>query len=297
MSATLRHILAQRHTVFAPGVWDGLSAKVAEAAGFEALYASGGAIARSAGFPDMGLLTFTEMYDRLAQICGAVAVPVIVDADSGYGNALNVRRTVTALSALGVAAIQLEDQVTPKKCGHYGSKAVISSSEMVGKVRAAIDARSSEDVLIIARTDARAVWGLDDAIQRARAYHNAGADIVFIEAPETVDEVTRIAAELSPVPLLINMFEGGRTPYVAPDQLRQLGFQIVIIPSDLQRAAVHAMQRVAAVIRRDGSSHSVRDELVTFDEREEIVGQGEWLRWEARYGDGAGKEAAADESV
>ena len=278
MHASLRTLIGGPRPLVVPGVYDGLSARVVERAGFPAVYVSGGAIARSTGVPDLGLLSMTEVRDRTAQICDAVQVPVLADLDTGYGNALNVFRTVREFARIGVAAVQLEDQVTPKKCGHYAGKELIPAEEMADKVAAATEA-GGPDVLVIARTDAVAVEGLAAACRRARSYAAAGADILFVEAPETTEQITAVATELAGHPLLINMFAGGRTPVVGTDRLGELGYRIVIIPSDLQRAAMRAMQDVAGEIARNGDSSRVADHLASFDERDELVRK-PW--WDAR---------------
>jgi 2-methylisocitrate lyase-like PEP mutase family enzyme len=276
----LRVLLAGDEIVVAPGVFDGLSAKVATAAGFGALYCSGGAVARSSGVPDIGLLTMTEVLARLREVIDATSLPVIADADTGYGNAVNVVRSVREFERLGAAAIHLEDQVAPKKCGHYSGQQLISAEEMVQKLRAALDTR--REMLIIARTDARGQAGLDEAIRRGRLYADAGADLVFVEAPFTRAEVETIAQSIS-APLLINMFEGGRTPLLSAAELAALGYRIMIVPSDLQRAAVKAMRVVAETLRRDGSSLAVRDLLASFDERDALVNLADWTAVDNRY--------------
>ena len=261
----------------APGVFDGLSARVAELAGFSVIYASGGAIARSAGLPDLGLLSMTEVRDRMAQICSAVEqAGVIADIDTGFGNALNVHRTAEEFVRVGVCALQLEDQVTPKKCGHYAGKDLISTAEMCAKITAARQALGGAPVSLIARTDAIAIDGIRSAIDRARRYQDAGADILFVEAPESVEQIEYIAAELDGSTLLLNMFEGGRTPLVPMTRLAELGFRLIIIPSDLQRAALHAMKLVARAIAMHGDSQSVADTLDTFNERDAVVRKSLW---------------------
>lgn len=270
--------------VVAPGVYDGLSARIAALAGFEAVYVSGGAVARSSGVPDLGLLTMTEVLGRIREVVDAVDVPVIADADTGYGNALNVRRTVREFDRLGVAALHLEDQVTPKRCGHYEDKQLIPVGEMAGKVRAAVQARGGSDLLLIVRTDAIAAEGFDAAIARGRAYVDAGAEVLFIEAPTSVAEIERVASELG-VPLLINMFSGGKTPLMNAAELERLGFKIMIAPSDLQRAAVRAMQETAEELRKSGSTDGLTDRMVTFTERDEIVGLPHYRELESRYAD------------
>jgi 2-methylisocitrate lyase-like PEP mutase family enzyme len=281
-TSALRRLLKGDGIVVAPGVYDGLSARLVAAAGFSVAYATGGGIARSLGFPDLGLLSMGEVTDRLALIVEHAGVPVIADADTGYGNALNVRRTVREFERAGVAALHLEDQAFPKRCGHYDDKGVIPTAEMVQKLRAAREAASDPDLVLIARTDAIAVEGLDAAIERARAYAAAGADVLFVEAPSSEAQIETIARAL-PFPKLINMFEGGKTPLVPLARLQALGYRIVIVPSDLQRAAIRAMQEVLSVMRRDGNSRAVADRMATFDEREAVVGTPEYLRLDERY--------------
>ena len=280
-ASRLRSRLLKPGIIVAPGVYDGLSATIAERAGSEAVYVSGGAVARSTGVPDLGLLTMTEVLVRVREIVDSVQVPVIADADTGYGNALNTRRTVREFERLGVAAIQLEDQVTPKRCGHYDDKQLIPTGDMAGKIRAAVEARTA-DIVIIARTDAIATEGLDAAIARGCAYIEAGADVLFLEAPTSVDQIERIG-EVTSVPLLINMFEGGKTPLIAADQLDKLGFKIMIAPSDLQRAAIRAMQDAARALNEQGTTHHLADHMATFTERDALVDLARYKAWESSY--------------
>ena len=270
----LRTLLNTGGLITAPGVYDGLSARIAESAKFEALYISGGAIARSMGYPDVGLVTQTEMVKRLEEIRAVTTIPLIMDADTGYGNAINVVRTIRAYERAGAAALHIEDQVEPKRCGHYEGKEIVSAHEMEQKIRAAVETREQGELVIIARTDARAVSGLEAAIERGNAYAEAGADMIFVEAPQSVEEIEQIAQEVN-APLLINMFWGGKTPLVPADQLATLGYRLMIVPSDLQRAAIRAMQRAAAVIRQDGNTAAMADEMVSFVEREEVIGKPE----------------------
>jgi 2-methylisocitrate lyase-like PEP mutase family enzyme len=239
--------------VVAPGAYDGLSARLVGQAGFPAVYASGGAIARSTGIPDMGLLTPDEIVGRLAEMVEAVAVPVIADADTGYGNALTAQRAARAFERAGVAAFHIEDQTFPKKCGHYDDKTLAPAAEMVARLHAVRDALHDPDFMVIARTDAIAVEGFDQALERAARYLEAGADMIFVEAPTTEEEIAAIARRL-PGYKLINMFHGGKTPLLPVARLQALGYHVVIIPSDTQRAAIKAMQRVLAAIARDGSA-------------------------------------------
>ena len=276
-TTALRQLLKGEGVVVAPGVYDGLSARLARRAGFAAIYATGGGIARGMGYPDLGLLGMTEVIERLAGIVEHAGIPVIADADTGYGNALNVRRTVREFERAGVAALHLEDQTFPKRCGHLDDKSVVPIAEMVGKLRAARDAAGDADLVLIARTDAIAVEGLDRALERAHAYTEAGADVIFVEAPVSEAQIEAIARRV-PGPKLLNMFEGGKTPLVPLARLHALGYRIVIIPSDLQRAAIRAMQDVLAAITRDGNSRSVADRMASFTEREAIVGTADYLK-------------------
>lgn len=272
----LRTLLSGHVPILAPGVFDGLSALLAKQAGFVTLYASGGAIARSMGYPDLGLITMTEMLSRMACIVDASELPVIADADTGFGHTLNVRRMVREYERLGLAGLHIEDQTFPKRCGHLNDKSLISTEEMCAKIKAAKDAQHDPRFFIIARTDAIAVEGFDAAIKRAAAYANAGADMLFVEAPETLEQIETIAV-LLPQAKLINMFSGGKTPLVALNQLKTLGYQVVIIPSDLQRAAIFAMQHTLRTILKDGNSAAIEAALTSFQEREQIIGTNQYL--------------------
>jgi 2-methylisocitrate lyase-like PEP mutase family enzyme len=282
-SARLRALLTSGDVIVAPGVWDGLSSRLVARAGFPAVYATGGGIARSMGYPDLGLLSLSEIVDRLANIVEHAGVPVIADADTGYGNALNTQRAVREFARAGVAALHLEDQTFPKRCGHYDDKSVIAATEMAQKLRAARDAAGDADLVLIARTDALAIEGLDAAIERAHVYAAAGADVIFVEAPVSIEQIETIARRV-PQPKLINMFQGGKTPLVPVARLATLGYRIVIIPSDLQRAAIRAIDDVLAAIARDGSSAALAHRMATFTEREDIVDTAGWLARDAKYG-------------
>ena len=272
----LRAHLQSQKIVIAPGVFDGLSALLAKEAGFPVLYASGGAIARSAGYPDLGLLTMTEVCTILSHIVSVSKLPVIADADTGFGNALNVTRTVQAFERMGVAGLHLEDQTFPKRCGHLDDKSLVSVEEMCHKIRVARGSLQNPDFVLIARTDAIAVEGFERAILRAKAYQEAGADMIFVEAPESIQQIETIATEISG-PKLINMFHGGKTPVVSIDRLQSLNYQVVIIPSDLQRAAIKAIQTTLKAIYLEGNSQSVSAQLTTFKEREQIVATEHYL--------------------
>lgn len=278
----LRAMLGSGRITVAPGAYDGLSARLVEQAGFPAVYASGGAIARSAGVPDLGLLPMGAIVERLASMVDVVNVPLIADADTGYGNALNGQAAARAFERAGVAALHLEDQSFPKKCGHYDDKSLVPAAEMVQKLKAVRDALHDADFVVIARTDAIAVEGFSAAIDRASAYFEAGADVLFVEAPTTEAEIAEVAKRL-PGWKLINMFEGGKTPLLPVARLETLGYQIVIIPSDAQRAAIKAMQNVLAAIARDGSSAALRADMVSFKEREAVIGTAAYLDRDRRY--------------
>jgi 2-methylisocitrate lyase-like PEP mutase family enzyme len=279
----LKELLARERILVAPGAFDGLSARLVEEAGFEAVYLSGGAVARSMGVPDIGLVTMSEVIERAAQVVAAVKIPVIADADTGYGNALNLVRAIREFERAGVAAIHIEDQVTPKRCGHLEGKEVISLPEMEKKIEAALATRTDRDLVIIGRTDARAVHGLEEAIRRGKAFARLGADAVFVEAPQSEAELEKIAQSLRDVPLLVNMFKGGKTPFLPAPRLEAMGFRIVILPSETQRAAIHAMKEALALLKRDGSTEAMDDRLASFKERDRIVGLSEWENLEQYY--------------
>jgi 2-methylisocitrate lyase-like PEP mutase family enzyme len=276
-STQLRQLITGKQILLAPGIFDGLSARLVERAGFKAVYASGGAIARSAGYPDLGLLSVTEVCECLARIVDVTNLPVIADADTGFGGTLNVQRTVRMFERTGVAALHLEDQQFPKRCGHLDDKNLVSLKEMVHKIRVARDSLLNPDFVLIARTDAIAVEGFDSAMERAQAYLAAGADVIFVEAPETIKQIEEIA-RLIPQPKLINMFYGGKTPLVPTEKLQELGYKIVIIPSDLQRAAIRAIEKTLAVIYKNGDSAAIADQLATFKEREVIIDTEKYLQ-------------------
>ena len=265
-------MIARPGIIRAPGAVDALSAKLVEKAGFEAVHMTGGGIARSLGYPDVGLVTMTGAVERARSIARAVTIPVIADGDTGYGNAINLMRTIEEFEHAGVAGIHIEDQVTPKRCGHYAGNELVSTAEMVRKIEAACAARRDPEFVIIARTDARLVEGLDSAVERAMSYRRAGADVIFIEAPRSLDEIKALPG-LVAAPLLINMFSGGKTPPVGTADLRSFGYRIVIFPSHLQRASIKAMQRALALLTREDLSAADDGELmVSFAERDELVG-------------------------
>jgi 2-methylisocitrate lyase-like PEP mutase family enzyme len=278
----LRNLFASGHIAVAPGAYDGLSARLVAQAGFPAIYASGGAIARSAGVPDLGLIPVDAIVDRLASMVDVVDIPIIADADTGYGNALNAQAAARAFERAGVAAFHLEDQSFPKKCGHYDDKSLVPVGEMVQKLKAVRDALHDPDFIVIARTDAIAVEGYEAALARGSAYLEAGADMVFVEAPTTEHEIADIARRL-PGYKLINMFHGGKTPLLPVSRLQEFGYHVVIIPSDTQRAAIKAMQRVLATIARDGSAAAMIDDMASFKEREAVIDTAGFLALDRKY--------------
>jgi 2-methylisocitrate lyase-like PEP mutase family enzyme len=278
----MRALIVRRGYRVVPGAYDTLTARLVEQAGFAAVYLTGGGYSRANGYPDLGLLTLSENVRFIGLTVEAVGIPVIADADTGYGNAINVIRTVREYEKAGVAAFHIEDQVSPKKCGHYEGKEVISSAEMVGKIHAAVDTRQDPDLVIIARSDARAVEGLEAAIDRVNAYLEAGADVGFVEAPQNVEEL-RVVGRRVKGPALANVFEGGKTPMVPARELEAMGFRLGIYPSQTHRAAIRAAQRVLAALKEDGDTSRIEGELATFQEREDAVGTDRWRALEKKY--------------
>jgi len=282
---TLKARLTQPKIVLAPGVFDALSALLAEQAGFEALYLSGASIAYTRlGRSDIGLVTVSELENTVANIRERIALPLIVDADTGFGNAINVQRTVRMLERAGASAIQLEDQSLPKRCGHLDGKTLVSAAEMVGKIKAALDARQSDATLIVARTDAVAVEGLDAALARAERYIDAGADVLFVEALRSADEMRSAVARIAGrAPLLANMVEGGKTPVLPAAELEALGFSIAIFPGGLARALAFAAREYFAALKRDGTTAAYRNRMLDFAGLNAIIGTPEMLERGKRY--------------
>lgn len=282
---TLAQRLAEPRVLLAPGIYDALSALIAEAAGFEALYLSGASIAYTRlGRSDVGLTTYSEVEDTLARITERVAAPVIVDADTGFGNALNVQRTVRGFERAGAAMIQLEDQTFPKRCGHLDGKTVIPVAEMCGKLQAALDARMNTQTLILARTDSLAVEGLDSALDRAEAYLACGVDGLFIEALRTAEQMDAACRRFaSRVPLLANMVEGGKTPVQSAERLGERGFRIVIFPGGAARAVAHTLSGYYASLRRHGSTVPWRSRMLDFDGLNAVIGTPELMAHGKRY--------------
>jgi len=285
----LRQLIARPGALMAPGVADALNARLVRRHGFEAVYMTGaGTTAVRLGMPDVGLLTMTEMVDNAARIADASGLPVIADADNGYGGVLNVRRTVQAYERAGVAAVHIEDQVMPKRCGHLMGKQLVPADEMVAKIRAAADARTDPDFVLIARTDAVAVDGFEAALERAERYREAGADVLFVEAP-SADELPKIAPRLKGSPLLYNMATSGKTPFLGRDEIERLGFKIIIYPNWMMLAAIRAASQVLTTLKDTGTIAGVAREVPSFKEFFDLLGMPEVQEIEARYGvaDGA----------
>ena len=279
----LRELIARPGAVMAPGVADALNARLVTRHGFEAIYMTGaGTTAVRLGMPDVGLLTMTEMIDNAARIADASGLPLIADADNGYGGVLNVRRTIQGYERAGAAAVHLEDQVIPKRCGHLAGKQLVPVEEMMAKLRAAADARVDADFVLIARTDAIAVEGFDAALERAGHYREAGADVLFVEAPNA-EQLPQIAARLK-APLLYNMATSGKTPFLPKAEIERLGFKIIIYPNWVMLAAIRAASEVLATLKETGSIASVASEVPSFKEFFDLLGMPEVQDLEARYG-------------
>jgi 2-methylisocitrate lyase-like PEP mutase family enzyme len=274
-----------KETLLAPGIYDALSGLIAEQSGARAVYLSGASIAYTRfGRSDVGLVSVSEVHDTLAAVTDRIQIPVIVDADTGFGNALNVQRTIRNFERAGAAAIQIEDQSFPKRCGHLDGKVLIKRDEMVGKVKAAVDARTANDTLIIARTDARAVEGLQEAIDRAHAYQEAGADILFIEAPRSFDEMKTIRKSFHvSIPLLANMVEGGKTPVKTAKDLKKIGFNIIIFPGGAVRAVTFQLQEYYAGLLKNGSNSKFSKKMHDFDSLNAVIGTPELLKAGKKY--------------
>jgi 2,3-dimethylmalate lyase len=283
-TTALRRLLDEPGIHIMPGVYDALSARIAEQVGFRVLNIGGAMVANSIlGLPDVGLATLTEMVDQIRRVTAATTVPSIADADTGYGNAINVMRTVREYEAAGAAGLYMEDQVSPKKCGHFDGKDVISTSEMLGKIEAAVTARRDEDFVLVIRTDARAVEGFDAAIQRSKAYVAAGADMIFFEAPQNVDELRRIP-QLVDAPVLANMITGGgKTPLLTASELGEMGFRLVNFGAASQQAAMHAVLELYEELMATGTTEGLLDRVMDFDERQRRLGLPDVTTLEARF--------------
>jgi 2-methylisocitrate lyase-like PEP mutase family enzyme len=279
----LKTLLAQKKAVTLPGAANAMFARVIEDLGFEACYVTGAGIANMhLGAPDIGLTTLTEIANAAAAISDAISLPLLVDADTGFGNPVNMHRTVKVLERAGAAGIQIEDQIFPKKCGHFSGKEVIALPEMIAKIKAAVDARRDQDFQIVARTDARAILDLDQAIERAQAFIEAGADVTFVEAPLSFEEMERIAKDLS-VPQIANIVYGGKTPDPGRERLAEMGFAGVLYANASLQAALRAAYDVLGSLKEHGSLDQVADRLASFDERQRVVNKPLWDAMEARY--------------
>ena len=291
----LRQLLEAPGTLIVPGAYSAFVARIFEESGFDAVYVGGHGAAAIHGLPDIGLLTQTEMADHIRRVATSVSIPVIADADEGYGDIINVVRTVQLFERAGAAGIQLEDQQSPKRCGHMEGKRLIPRDAMLRKLDAAVSSRLSPETVIIARTDAIAVNGLEDAIARLEAYGREGADVLFLEAPGSLDEL-RTAASALDKPLLANMSEGGKTPIMELSDLRDLGIKIALYPSSAIFAAAYAARRVAMVLRETGSTASLVDQMVPLDEFNDLAGLPHWRSIESRFIEPASVGSSAAEA-
>ncbi len=293
MTVSFKRRIAEPRAILAPGAYDALSALLVEQAGFEAVYISGASVAYTQlGRPDVGLITATHIADVVSRVRDRVSLPMIVDIDTGFGNAINVQQIVRQMERLGANALQIEDQTSPKRCGHLQGKDLISAEEMAGKVKAAVDARSSEDTIIIARTDAVAVEGFERALERAALYRDAGADVLFVEALQSLDEMRAVCRAFgADTPLLANMVEGGKTPILTKDQLEEMGFRIVISPGSMVRALAFMAQEFLRLLHANGTTALYRDRMLDFAQINALIGLPDLLADGARY-EKRGREAA-----
>ena len=288
--STLINRIGKKKILVVPGIYDAFGAIMAERAGFEALYLSGASIAYTKlGSPDIGLITLNELESVVGNVCERSALPIIVDADTGFGNALNVQRTIKLLERAGAAAIQIEDQSLPKRCGHLDGKTLVNAVEMNGKIKAALDARSNNDTVIIARTDAIGVEGYDLAMERAAGFIESGADILFIEAFQNVKQIAGPVEQFGDkIPLLVNMVEGGKTPMLPAAELETMGFSVVIFPGGLVRAIAHTAEQYFASLNEMGSTRDYQNKMFNFEELNELLGTDRMLKAGKQYGDGGG---------
>lgn len=267
-----------------PGAYDAMSARLIEETGFPALYATGAGISNAQlGWADVGLTTMKEVADIVARMADVTTIPIVVDGDTGFGNAINVMRTVRDFERAGAAAIQMEDQVSPKKCGHFSGKDVISQEEMVGKIKAAVDTRHDENFAIIARTDALAVNGMNDAIERAHAYKEAGADVLFIEAPTTIEQLQEITRSIKGIPHIINLVEGGKTPLVSLNEAEELGFKIMLCANTVLRSAIKGIMQSLKVLKEEGTQENIHELICTWEERQSLFKLNQVKEWEKEY--------------
>lgn len=279
-----QQLLASKDTFILPGAFDAMTARIIEETGFKAIYATGAGISNAQlGWADVGLTTLTEIAQVVSWMSEVTTVPIVVDADTGFGNAINMQRTVKVLEKSGAAALQIEDQVMPKKCGHFNGKEVISKDEMVGKIKAALDARTDDQLAIIARTDALGVLGFDEAIERANAYKEAGAHAIFVEAPTTYEQLSRITKEVSGIPHIINLVEGGKTPLVSRQEAQNLGFQIMLCANSALRGAIKGATDAMQILMRDESQENIHGVICTWEQRQELFKLKEIQQLEKQY--------------
>lgn len=287
LNRQLKALFERRSAIIVPGAPNALTARMIADAGFEAVYVTGAGVTNAfLGVPDLGLITLSELADNVSAMRDVVEVPIVADADTGFGNAVNLTRTVKVLERAGANGMQIEDQVFPKKCGHFAGKEVIAADEAVQKIRAAVDARADQDFVIVARTDARSVLGFEAAMDRAQAFIEAGADVTFVEAPESMEEIAAIAKLAAPQ--VINMVFGGKTPIVEQAELARLGYGIVVYANAPLQAAMLATKRVLAHLRAHGSTSGIEDQLLPFDERQIVVGKASYDAIEQRYATAGG---------
>jgi len=276
--------MKDKDVISVPGTFNALVARLIEAMGFDAVYCTGAGISTSLlGLPDIGLISLTEMTRMVGYVCGAVKLPVISDADTGFGNAINVIRTVREFERVGAAGIHIEDQVAPKRCGHVAGKEVVSAGEMVGKIKAAVAARTNPEFILIARTDAKSVEGLSGAVERAKQYRDAGADVIFPEALETAEEFSQFARAVPDVPLLANMTEFGKTPYLSVEEFRQLGYKIVIFPASTMRIAMKAIEGFLRELKETGTARDALPRMQTRKELYDLIGYSQFTAWENEF--------------
>lgn len=280
----LRQLLREPDSFIVPGAYDALTARIIEETGFQAIYATGAGISNAQlGWADVGLTSLKEIADIVSRMADVSTIPIIVDADTGFGNAINVIRTVRELERAGASAIQIEDQVSPKKCGHFTGKEVIGKAEMVNKIKAAVDARVDEQLVIIARTDAIAVHGVEEAIERAHAYAEAGADVLFVEAPTSLAQMRQITAALQSIPQVLNLVEGGKTPLVSLRQAQDMGFKLVLCANTALRAAIKGIRGALETLMEDGAHDRVLSQICSWEERQSLVKLQQISEWENKY--------------
>lgn len=277
-------LLREPGSFILPGAYDAMSAKLIEETGFKAIYATGAGISNAQlGWADVGLTSLKEVVDIVARMADVTNIPIVVDGDTGFGNAINVIRTVKEFERAGVAAIQMEDQVSPKKCGHFSGKEVISKEEMVGKIKAALDARKDENLAIMARTDAIAVNGVEDAIDRAFAYYEAGANIIFVEAPNTIEQLQQITSSLKEIPQVINLVEGGKTPLISLKEAEEIGFKIMLCANTALRSAIKGITESLRILKEEGSQENLLPLICTWEERQSLFKLNQIKDWEKKY--------------